>query len=287
VKLARPGLGLLFALLLSLALIACSSDDNKSDRGSAVAGDAQPTATTKPVTGSITVFAAASLTDAFNEIGSAFKADNPGTSVTFQFGGSSGLRTQLEQGARADIFASADTVQMGLAKDKGIVGDDGRIFVQNSLVVITPSGGTPRVTKLADLGNSGIKLVLANASVPVGNYARQVFGNMETDPAYGAGFSDKVLANLVSEESDVKAVVAKVQLGEADAGVVYGTDVTASVAPQLKTIAIPTALNVVAQYPIAITEDAANVDLAQAFISYVLSAKGQSILKKYGFVTAS
>jgi molybdate transport system substrate-binding protein len=133
------------------------------------------------------------------------------------------------------------------------------------------------------LKNSGLKLVLAAPEVPVGNYARQMFVKMEADPAFGAGFNDAVLKNVVSNESNVKQVVAKVQLGEADAGVVYGTDITASVAPDLTRVEVPTALNIIAEYPIALTKDAGNTKAAQAFMDYVLSSAGQTILKKYGF----
>jgi molybdate transport system substrate-binding protein len=286
---------LLTALLALLALFvaACGGSDNKSSTSAPAAAaspDAASTAArTKPsLTGSVTVFAAASLTDSFNEMATAFKAANPGVSnVTFNFAGSPVLRTQLEQGARADIYASADTIQMGNAATSGVVVDKGKIFVRNSLVIITPADATPKVTSLADLAKPGLKLVLANKDVPVGNYARQMLASMEKDPSYGAGYSDKVLKNLVSEESDVKQVVAKVQLGEADYGVVYGTDLTPSVASKLKTVTVPAQYNVVAEYPVAVVKGAGNAAAAQGFIDFVLSAPGQAIMKKYGFQTAN
>lgn len=267
----------LFALLVLLSVAACSDSDTEKS----------PTPTPEPtkvtLSGKITIFAAASLTDAFNEMGTSFKAANPGTDVTFNFAGSQALRTQLEQGARADVFASADTVQMGNAVTSGVVSDPGKIFVHNSLVVITPTGIGP-VSALADLAKPGVKLVLASATVPAGNYSRQALANMEKDPAYGAGFRDKVLKNLVSEQTDVKQVVAQVVLGQADAGIVYSTDAQASI-NQLKRIDIPASFNVIAHYPIAIVKGAGNAATAQGFIDFVLSNAGQTILKKYGFVT--
>jgi molybdate transport system substrate-binding protein len=231
------------------------------------------------------VFAAASLTDSFNEIAKAFEAKYPGVEVTFSFGGSPTLRTQLEQGARADVFASADQNQMNLALQNGAVASAGQVFVRNSLVVITPKDNPGKISALSDLKKSGLKLVLAAPEVPVGAYARQALTSMDKDAAYGAGFSEAVLKNVVSLESNVKQVVAKVELGEADAGIVYGTDVTPSVAPKLATIAIPTQFNVIAEYPIALTKSPGNAAAAQAFIDFVLSSAGQTVLKKYNFQT--
>ena len=267
---------------IAVAALACTGGSDKKTAASSPQTQGS-SAGKAPVTGRVTVFAAASLTDAFNEIGTAFRAANPGANVTFNFAGSPTLRTQLDQGAKADIYASADTANMNMAVHSGSVTNDGKVFARNTLTVITPSSGTPKVTSLADLGKSGVKLVLANAQVPAGSYAHQMLANMERDPAYGLGWSDKVLRNLASEESDVKQVVAKVQLGEADAGVVYGTDVTPSVAPQLKMIDVPQQFNVIAEYPIATVKGAGNAAGARAFIEFVLAPAGQAILKKYGF----
>jgi molybdate transport system substrate-binding protein len=239
----------------------------------------------EPLSGTITVFAAASLTDAFTEIFTEFKKANQGVEIEPQFAGSPALRTQLEQGARADIYASADLPQMNMAFQNGAVQDTGKIFVRNSLVIITPRDNPGQVNALVDLRKDGLKLVLAAPEVPVGNYARQSLGLMEQNASFGAGFSAAVLENLVSNESNVRQVVAKVELGEADAGIVYGTDVTASVAPKLAVVQIPTQFNVIAEYPIALTKSPGNARAAQALIDYILSRAGQDILKKYGFQT--
>ena len=268
--------GLLFAALITVFALACG-DDAGPDPSPVGSGSVEP------LSGRITVFAAASLTDAFNDTGAEFKKANPGVEITFQFAGSPALRTQLEQGARADVYASADLPQMNIALQNGVVQNAGKVFVSNSLVIITPKDNPGKISAPVDLKKRGLKLVLAALEVPVGSYARQSLGLMDKDPAFGAGFSDAVLKNLVSNESNVRQVVAKVELGEVDAGIVYGTDVTQSLAPKLAVIQIPAQFNVIAEYPIALTRSSANPRAAQAFIDLVLSRPGQDILKKYGF----
>ena len=238
------------------------------------------TATPEPKPQTLTVFAAASLTDAFTEIGAAFDAANPGVTTTFNFAGSQALRTQIEEGAPADVFASASGKEMDTLVTGGLVAQDAvQIFLTNKLVVILPADNPADITTLEDLAKPGIKLVLAAEEVPLGKYARQALDLM--DASFGAGFKDKVLANVVSNEDNVKQVVAKVQLGEADAGIVYISDSIA--APDLKSIEIPADLNVIAQYLIAPLVKSASADLAAKFIEYVLSTEGQDILSKWGF----
>ena len=211
---------------------------------------AAPTATSAPRT--LTVFAAASLTGSFTEMGKDFQAANPGVTVTFNFAGSQALVTQIEQGAPADVFASADHKNMDALVTANLVASGYKDFATNLLVVILPPSNPANVQNLQDLAKPGLKLVLEDPSVPAGNYARQILANMSKDPTYGTDFSTKVLANVVSNETDVKVVVSKVDLGEADAGIVYVTDAIATT--DLKTIAIPSNYNVIAQYPIAPVE---------------------------------
>jgi molybdate transport system substrate-binding protein len=240
-----------------------------------------PTATPQPRT--LTVFAAASLTEAFTKIGKSFEASHPGVTVTFNFAGSQTLRTQLEQGAVADVFASANQTEIDtLVTDILVAANSSQIFLTNSLLVILPASNPANIQTLQDLTRPGIKLVLCDTTVPCGKYARQILANMDKDPAFAFDFSTRVLANLVSNETDVKQVVAKVQLGEADAGIVYVSDSVA--APDLKTIEFPAADNVIAKYPIATLKSASQPDLAANFIAYVLSSYGQAILKKWGFI---
>jgi molybdate transport system substrate-binding protein len=228
----------------------------------------------------LTVLAAGSLTDAFAEIGTAFEAANPGVTVLFNFAGSQGLRTQIEEGAPADVFASANAREMDTLVEGGYVARDvPKIFLTNKLSIILPADNPAEIEKLEDLAVPGIKLVLAAEEVPVGKYARQALDQMNV--SFGTDFKDKVIANVVSNEDNVRQVVTKIQLGEADAGIVYTSD--ASAASDLKTIEIPADLNVIAHYPIAPLVESANPELAAKFIQYILSADGQAVLKKWGF----
>ena len=230
---------------------------------------------------------ASSLTDAFNEMATDFPrtAGNEGVKLVPSFGASSQLRTQLEQGAPADLFASADTVQMDAAMKARVIAGTPKIFVRNRLTVIVPKDNRAAVTTLADLAKPGIKLVTTTPDVPVGNYTRQALQKMAAGQ-YGAGFDQKVLANVVSEEANVRQVVTKVQLGEADVAVCYVSDVTPASAPALTMIEIPDAFNTIAEYPVAVTKGAKAPATAQRFITYLSSAAGQAILKKNNFIPA-
>ncbi|CAA9566384.1 MAG: Molybdenum ABC transporter, substrate-binding protein ModA [uncultured Thermomicrobiales bacterium] len=233
--------------------------------------------------GDLTVFAAASLTDAFERIATDLEAANEGLRIEFNFGGSQALVTQLAEGAEADVFASANTTQMTAAQDQGSIAGTPVTFVRNRLTIVVPRDNPGGVASAADLGDDGLDLVLAAADVPVGRYARDSVCLMGGDAAtYGDGFVARVAANVVSEEEDVRDVLTRVQLGEADAGIVYVSDVTADVEGQVTEVEIPDAVNVVAAYPIAPVQggDAA---LATAFIGYLLGPEGQATLQEYGF----
>jgi molybdate transport system substrate-binding protein len=249
-------------------------------RGSATAADAPR------VQGALTIFAAASLTDAFKDMATEIEPANPGTKLTFNFAGSPTLRTQLAQGARADVFASADEPTMAGAQQDGTIVGPPQIFARNVLVVVVPAKNPAGIQTLQDLAKPNLKLVLTNKDVPVGNYARQALEKMSQDPAFGPEFSKRVLANLVSEETNVRQVAAKVQLGEADAGIVYATDVTPAIRDAVRVIQIPPAFNVIARYPIAVVKGAQNEVGGRAFITYVLSPAGQAILTRHGFLPA-
>jgi molybdate transport system substrate-binding protein len=239
-----------------------------------------PTAIAKSRT--LNVFAAASLTDAFAEMGHNFEASNPGVTVALNFASSQTLSMQLTQGAVADVFASANHTEMDKLVSGGLVQQNApKDFLTNKLVVLLPKDNPANILTLQDLARSGLKLVLEDATVPAGKYARQILDNIGKDASFGADFKNKVLANVVSNETDVKQVVAKIQLGEADAGIAYISDSVA--APELKTIEIPANFNVIAKYPIALLTNAPQSELASEFIAYVLSAGGQAILKKWGF----
>ncbi len=234
----------------------------------------------------LTVFAAASLTDAFTEIGQAFQQQNPGVEVSLNFAGSADLALQLSEGARADVFASANREQMDKANAAGRIDGEPHNFATNRLVVIVPADNPAGLQTPLDLSRQGLKLVLAAPDVPVRNYVEEALDKMDADPAYGEGFKAAVLANLVSEEPNVRQVVTKVSLGEADAGIVYSSDVTSDMAGTLLRIEIPDGLNIVASYPIAAIKDASSSQVARSFIDFVLSGDGQAILQKWGFGSA-
>jgi molybdate transport system substrate-binding protein len=234
----------------------------------AACGGGEPAGGAAGSPAAIRVFAAASLTAAFNELGPRFTAANGGTRVTFNFAGSQALATQIRQGAPADVFASADVPNLDKVED--LVGEP-RVFAGNRLAIVVEQGNPRGVDGLDDLAAGDLKVVLAAAEVPAGKYARQVLDQ--------AG----VRVRPVSEEDDVKSVVTKVSLGEADAGIVYVTDVTAG-GDRVEGVDIPTGQNVTASYPIAVVTASEAQDEARAFVDLVRSAEGQQVLKRHGFL---
>ena len=269
------------ALLLSVALVSC-----KEKPVAQVSPDSAPAPAPAP-THTLTVFAAISLTEAFGDIGKQFEAQHPDVSVKFNFAGSQQLRAQMGLGASDDVFASADQKEMTAAAAASLVDSDTvRVFAQNRLIVVFPKANPAKITALADLGRSGVKIDIGDPPVPVGKYTRDMLDLMSADPAFGSDFKDQFLANVVSHEHDDLAVLAKVRLADADAGVVYVTDVTPEAAKEVSTLAIPDPLNPVADYPIAVTASAPQTDLAKQFVAFVLSPDGQKILKQQGFLPA-
>ena len=228
----------------------------------------------------LTVYAAASLTEAFTEMGKAFEASHSDVRVVFNFGGSQNLRTQIEQGAPADVFASANTKEMDtLIAQNMVEADEPKVFLTNQLVVILPKENPAGIASLEDLSKPGLKIVLAAEEVPAGRYAREMLENLNA--MFGADYKEKVLSNVVSNEDNIRQAVTKVQLGEADAAIVYVSDAVA--VPELQRIEIPPEMNVIAEYPIASLTGSADSDLANEFIDYVLSFDGGATLKKWGF----
>jgi molybdate transport system substrate-binding protein len=285
----RRATPLCLIVLLALLVAACAAPaappaPAPAQPPAATAAQAQPSGRS---TQTLTVFAAASLTESFTELGKQFEAAHPGVKVVFNFAGSQQLRAQLEQGAGADVFASANTKEMNTAIGSGtIVSGTQKNFARNRLIAIYPKDNPANVASPADLARPGLKLDIADKAVPAGQYTLDMLAKMSKDPAYGKDFAAKVLKNVVSYENDVKVVVSKVSLGEADAGVVYSTDVTAAVAPKVGTLKIPDQFNQLATYPIAPVARAAQPDLARQFTDLVLSDGGQQLLAKYGFITA-
>ena len=270
-------------MILCLMVLLTSCSQQATAPGGQVA---EPVATTpgeasEPGT-TLTVFAAASLTDAFGEIGRLFEEEYPGATVTFNFAGSNQLAAQIGEGAPADVFASANRRQMDAAVESGRIDASGvEIFVTNRLVVVYPSENPAGLSSLQDLAQPGLLLVLAAEGVPVGQYSLEFLHKASLDPQFGSPFREAVLSNVVSYEENVRSVLNKVELGEVDAGIVYTSD--AAGAEGLGRIEIPGPLNGIAEYPIAALNDSPNSDLAAAFVAWVLGDDGQAILAEYGF----
>ena len=232
----------------------------------------------------VTVFAAASLAEVFAEIAEEFETDNPEVTVKLNFAGSQVLRSQLELGAAADVFAPADVVQMGMAMEGGLVDGEPVIFATAPLAVIAAGKGSGRVNNLADLARPGARLVLAHPGVPVGGYSRQLLDSLSGAGGLGSDFSARVYQNVVSEEPNVRNVEQKVALGEADAGIVYRPLALAAAASgNVRIIPVPEAHNVLASFPIAELRESNRQEAAAGFVEFVLSEPGQEILRSHGF----
>ncbi len=231
---------------------------------------------------SLTIYAATSLTDAFESVVSSFAAEHPGLRLHLNFSSSSSLAAQIIAGAPADIFASANEKQMDLVVADGrIDGENARSFAHNQLVLALPVDNPAGIESVSDLADDSYLLVLAAAGTPIRVYTDAMLQSHNDE--YGADFSRRVLRNLASEESNVRQVVARLALGEADAGIVYQTDVLGDVADQLLVIEIDAAHNQLAAYPIAPLSDSANPELAAQFIDFVLGDAGRAILMEHGF----
>ena len=266
-------LGVCLPLLLLFAMSGCGGSSTGTG------------ANTSPVT--LNIFAASSLQAAFTKIGTQFHAAHSNVTTTFNFAGSDALATQINQAAPADVFASANTAQMDVVvKAGGIDGTAVKTFAHNRLVVVLPKNNPGNITTLQDLAKPGIKVVLAAKTVPVGGYALTFLMNASADPSYGASYQANVLKNVVSYEADVKSVLAKISLGEADAGIVYTTDAATAVATTT-TLDVPDALNVIATYPIGVVKATKNATVAQQFVDYVAGPDGQAVLASYGFKPGS
>jgi len=243
------------ALLLLVAVAATACGGKKAATGSGTSTE-------------LKVFAAASLTAAFTKLGADFTAAHPGTKVTFSFAGSQALATQIQQGAPADVFASADTTNMD--KVKTLVGTP-QVFASNLLQIVVAPGNPKGVKSLADLARKDLKVVMEAPEVPAGKYAGQALA------------AQHVTVKPVSLEDNVKAVVTKVSLGEADAGIVYVTDVAAAKG-KVAGVDIPKDQNIPASYPIAVVSASKHAQDAQAFMDLVRSAQGQQVLQSFGFL---
>jgi molybdate transport system substrate-binding protein len=264
-----------FALATTLTLLAGALFVTGGCGSSGSSSTASPSASSTR----LTVFAAASLNKVFPQIASAFQQSHAGVTFAFNFAGTDTLTTQIEQGAPADVFAGASTKYADELSGKGLI-DAPQTFATNALVVVVPAANPAHITSLRDLTRPGVKLVIGDATVPIGAYTRKVLGNL--DASYGAGYSTKVMKNVVSEALDVTSILTSVSLGNADAGFVYVTDAR-SAGDHVKTIALPAAAQAIARYPIGVVKASKNAPVAQQFTTFVLGAQAQAILKAAGF----
>ena len=236
----------------------------------------------------LTVFAAASLTEAFQTLGKTFGAGHPPVKIVFNFGGSQQLAQQIVQGARADLFAPASMKQMAIAIKAGLIDTTLlRVFARNRLVVILPRNNPAHLAGLKDLAKPGLKVVLADSSVPAGQYALQFLDRCSQSREPGPSFKRDVLRNVVSYEENVRAVLSKVRLDECDAGIVYSSDIARDTSREIRRIDIPDQLNIIAEYPIAIVRETRSPEVAKEFLEYILSDEGGRVLANFGFIAAS
>ncbi|WP_251092529.1 molybdate ABC transporter substrate-binding protein [Streptomyces sp. Caat 7-52] len=254
------------AALMALSACSSSSSDSKDTSGSSDTSSASP-----KVSGDITVFAAASLKESFTALGKEFEQEHPGTKVNFNFGGSDTLAASITGGAPADVFAAASPKTMKIVTDKGDAAGTPATFVRNQLEIATLPGNPDKVSSLKDLTKSGLKVVLCDKTVPCGAAAQKTLdaGKVELTPA--------------SYEQDVKSALTKVELKEADAAVVYKTDVKAA-GGKVEGVEFPESAEAINDYPIVLLKDAPNAEAAKAFIALVQSAEGQKVLSGAGFL---
>lgn len=284
VLIALAGTAVAAPVSMVTAQIACVPATPATAAASPVATATIPTATFPQGDATVVVFAAASLTDVFAELETQLEAEHEGLEIVVETGGSQALVTQLQEGAAADVLATANISTMATAVDSSLIAGTPVPFTGNRLVIVTPSDNPAGITALDDLAGEGVRLVLANEEVPAGAYARQALCAWDSGEDAPDGALDAIGANVVSEEEDVRNVLVKVQLGEADAGIVYASDAVASelAGTPLNVVAFPEGVPVTATYPIAATASG-DPELAAAFIGSVLSADGQSLLERYGF----
>lgn len=264
--------------LLGLLVGACS--------GAAAPAATAPTATapagSAAASGDLTLYAAASLTAVLAKVQTVYEAAHPGVTLTISPGSSAALETQIEQGAPADVFLSADTANPQKLVSKGLAAGAPGTYTRNLLTVIVPATNPAGITTPADLARPGVKIIAAGDSVPITKYATQLVANLARQPGYPADFVAAYTANVVSREDDVSAVVAKIALDEGDAGIVYVTD--AKTSTQVRTILVPAAANVPATYAGVVVKGSQHAAAAQAFLDWFAGPAGQAILASFGFL---
>jgi molybdate transport system substrate-binding protein len=266
--------------VVALTLASCSTGGPQTGAPLTGVRASETPGSAVPVT--LTIYAAASLKAVLAKVQTAYAAAHPGTTITVSTDSSSALETKIEQGAPADVFLSADTTNPQKLVDGGFGSGTLTKFAGNLLTVIVPTANPTGIASPADLAKAGVKVIAAADTVPVTKYAKQLIANLATQPGYPGDFVAAYAANIVSKEDNVAAVVAKIELGEGDAGIVYVTDATTS--SKVTTIAVPDAANVPATYAGVVVKASPNVAAAQAFLAWLAGPDGQAILASFGFL---
>jgi molybdate transport system substrate-binding protein len=228
------------------------------------------------------ILGAASLRRVLEAVEEAYEAAHPGTTITISTDSSAALATQIELGAPADVFLSADTVNAQRLVDAGLADGEPVVFAENRLTIIVPTGNPAGIASPADLARPGLRIVAAGEEVPITKYAAELVANLAGEPGYPSDFAAAYEANVVSREDNVKAVVAKIELGEGDAGIVYVTDAAAS--GEVETVAVPDRANVRAHFAGVVIEASRHRDAARAFLAWFAGPAGQAILARFGFL---
>jgi molybdate transport system substrate-binding protein len=269
----------LTTLVLALALAACSPSASASPSTSA-----EPTATPEASVEAfdLTIFGAASLTDALAEIETTYEAATPGANLVISTESSATLRTQIEEGAPADVFLSADTSNPDALAEAGLTAGDPVPYAGNSLALVVPDANEAGISSPADLATAGVQIIAAGPEVPITGYAAEVVATLAELPDYPAGFADAYAANVVSEEENVRGVLNRIELNEGDAGFVYQTDALGS--SEVTAIEIPEAANTHATYAGCVIAGSAHEAQAEAFLAWLTGPDGQAILADFGFV---
>ena len=283
----KAGRAVLLSVLL-FVLTACSSAGASPSPSApsvppttAASGSTAPSA--EPV--ELTIYGAASLKGALEAAKAAYETANPGATVTLSTGSSAALETQIEQGAPADVFLSADTTNPKKLVDADLADGAAITFAANELTVIVPTANPAGITSPKDLARSGVKFIAAGDEVPITKYATQLIDNLAKEAGYTADFAAKYTANIASKEEDVKSVVAKIEIGEGDAGIVYVTDAKAST--KVTTVDVPRSANVPATYAGVVVKASRNAAAAKAFLDWFAGPDGQAILSSFGFLPSS
>jgi molybdate transport system substrate-binding protein len=277
-------------LLLAVAIVAaiasaCSSGSGSPSTPASAAATSGASTSPSSAPASLTVYAAASLKGVMDKAKAAYEAAHPGTTLTISTDSSAALETEIEQGAPADVFLSADTTNPTKLVDKGLATGSSINFAGNKLTVIVPTANPGGVTSPKDLARSGLKVIAAGDAVPITRYAARLVASLARQPGYPADFAARYASNIVSREDNVKAVVAKIELGEGDAGIVYVTDARAST--KVTTIDVPDSANVPATYAGLVVKASRSQDAATAFLTWFAGPDGQTILASFGFLPPS